>query len=77
MTLIIEMKKTGGNMTASDMQKVKEAGFTIIRSDYSRMSIKIFSQAHGWTNLENGFISKAELNKRMDVLLRSSLTIEA
>ena len=64
-------------MTESDMQKVKNAGLTIIRRDYVIMSIKIFSMAHGWTNLERGFDSKANLDCRAEVLLRSSLTIEA
>ncbi len=64
-------------MTESDMQKVKNAGLTIIRRDYVIMSIKIFSQAHAWTNLERGFDSKKELDRRAEVLLRSSLTIEA
>ncbi len=64
-------------MTATDMQKVKNAGLTIIRRDYAKMSIKIFSQAHGWTNLERGFYSKKALDCRAEILLRSSLTIEA
>ena len=77
MTLIIGTRKTGGKMTESDMQKVKNAGLTIIRRDYTKMSIKIFSIALGWTNLERGFDSKKELDRRAEVLLRSSLTIEA
>ena len=63
-------------MTAADMQKLKNAGLTIIRRDYTRMSIKIFSKAHAWTNLERGFDSKANLDRRAEILLRSSLTIE-
>ena len=77
MTLIIDTKRTRGSMTAADMQKVVDAGLTIIRRDYARMTIKIFSKAHAWTNLERGFDSKANLDRRAEILLRSSLTIEA
>ena len=70
------MNRQEKTMSASDMQKVKNAGFTIIRRDYYGMRIKQFSQAHGWTTLENKFPSKKELDRRAKVILRSSLTIE-
>lgn len=66
-------------MTASDQQKLINAGFRIIRCDYLQNRIKYQSQgshAHGWKLLEKDFSSKTALDRRRKELLEDPMTVE-
>lgn len=64
-------------MTQKDQIKVINAGFTIIRADYFRMSIKFKSNlSTEWKTGEKGFKTKKELEERMKQLLEHSHFIE-
>lgn len=54
-----------------DVQKLLNAGFTIIRADNDNLKIKHKCKDHpDWTTFEKDFKSKAELRRKMDVLLK-------
>lgn len=64
-------------MTQKDQQKVLNKGFTIIRADYFRMSIKYKNVCcHEWKTLEKGFKTKAALESKMKALLEDPTYIE-
>lgn len=67
-------------MDATNQQKLLNAGFTIIRKeDHIPGKIRIkFKDATNreWKTLQDGFASKAELERRMKFLLSDSKTLE-
>ena len=64
-------------MTAKDQLKVMRKGFTIIRADVHNLLIKYKDEKTlHWKTLENAFVSKAQLQRRMTWLLESSNIIE-
>jgi len=65
-------------MNAKDQQKVLEAGFTIIRADFTNLRIKekTIHSIDGWCTFEKGFASKAAVIRRMKALLTDSQIIE-
>lgn len=63
-------------MTQSDQIKVINAGFTIIRADMFRMSIKSKGGDFEWRTFEKGFASKAAIQRRMKELLSNPKIIE-
>lgn len=59
-----------------DVTKLLNAGFIIIRADEQRLAIKHKSKGQPeWKTLEAGFKSKAEMYRKMNVLLNLSNVI--
>lgn len=55
-----------------DVQKLLNAGFTIIRADNENLKIKHKCTGYpDWTIFQNGFKSKVELRRRMDDILKN------
>jgi len=64
-------------MRFKDQLKVMQVGFILLRRDYRNSRIKCKThERNEWHNLENGFASKAALDRRMDVLLQDNQYIE-
>lgn len=64
-------------MTAQDQIKVLNAGFMILRRDYFRLKIKCKTKDFTeWRTLEKDFASKAEIDRRMNDLLKRKKVIE-
>ena len=64
-------------MTQKDQQKVLNKGFTIIRADFFRMSIKYKNVCTSeWKTLEKGFKTKTALESKMRALLEAPTYIE-
>jgi hypothetical protein len=63
-------------MTAKDQQKLMRKGFTIIRADLFRLTIKTKQSQQDWKILEKGFTSKAAVERRMKELLKDDFIIE-
>lgn len=69
-------------MNAKDQAKIIDAGFTIIRKEFStdnKMPHRIKAKTkekREWHTLENKFPSKAALERRFDELLNYPFTVE-
>lgn len=63
-------------MKASDLLKITNAGFMIIRADEHNLKIKFKSGQQDWKDFEKGFKSKAALRRRMNELLEDKLIVE-
>lgn len=64
-------------LNSRDVQKILNAGFTIIRADDQSLRIKRKNgERREWHTWEKDFKSKAELRRRMDAYLKFNTIIE-
>lgn len=64
-------------LNSRDVQKLLQAGFTIIREDRERLAIKCKTKNHReWHTFDKGFTSKAAMRRSMDLLLIKNKIIE-
>ena len=63
-------------MTAKDHIKLMNKGFTIIRADLFRLTIKYKQGLQDWKILEKGFTTKAAVERRIKELLENPLRVE-
>ncbi len=64
-------------MTQRDQMKLLEAGYTLIRRNYTKMAItQKTTHRWDWHVRESGFTTKKHLNEQADSLLMDPMVIE-
>ncbi|HAP94524.1 hypothetical protein [Epilithonimonas hominis] len=63
-------------LSNKDFRKLKKKGFIVIRKDLENLRIKHKDRDFNWKTFENGFASKAAVERRINELLEADNIIE-